>query len=350
MPEGGIPASVITDVLGTRADRILSRQHLDEHGSRVIERVAWSGTPGGAACVKYGSGPDLLREAAIYAGWLDPRLDPVPKFLGYRALPGDRHVLAVEWLDGRMPDFTLAADVDAVFGTLGEWQARWSAAIAAGWHQRRDWAEVAPPETLGAACARVASDVRGAAWYEDRLTAYLDTVDSQRSLCAALGGTALVEACVRIREAAARLAAMIASVPVTLDPGDLSALNALILPGSGTVRFFDFEYAGVAPVSQVFESLGEPWETVPCGELVERGLRVYAARWTAAGGVPLGLDELMAAQRCLRVFRKCFELDADLEQLAAPGGAPEVSAEVRGWALDVARDLPPVLHSALPYL
>ena len=351
MPEAGIPVHILADALDANADLICQREQLDVNGLRVVERVRWRTEPSGpvrGACVKYGPGPHLLREAAVYTGWIDPRTDPVPNLVSHRALPDDWHVLAIEWLDGRMPDFTDAGDVDAVFRALGEWQAGCAIAIRAGEHLR-DFAGLPVAQGLRAECARFGADVRDAHWYERRLTGYLDTFEMHRALCSDLGGSPLLETCAQVRAVVSRLAERIASVPLTLDPGDLSMLNVLIL-GSGSVRFIDFEYAALAPVSQVFESLGEPWETVPTGDMVERGLRAYTEAWAGAGGVPLTLDDLIPAQRCLRVFRKCFELDADLDQLVTPGCTPDVAAEVRGWAVAVAHDLPPLVGVALPYM
>ena len=344
-----LSAAQLARLLGTDVDMIRSRQALEHwrKPGRGIERVTWAPDPHGAprvACVKYGA--RLEKEALAYTALLDPAHHQVPHLIGHRPLPDGGHAVATEWLPGRQPDFWTAGDVVPVFAAVGRFTAVWADRLRASLPSGTGLPRRQVPVLLSPAWQDLLTNVRRAEWYEGQLREHVASILQREQLLQQhIGGSQAVATCREIGHLAARLAHRICSVPLTLDPGDFGDENAL-LGTDGTAYLLDFENCRIAPVVQWFMSVGEDWTSVPALALVDLALRAFLDAWNATGCIPLDWDQFRGAHHCLRVHRKCVELQLHLRDVA--NGVSTYDA--RDYAVGCARDLPDLLHAAVATL
>lgn len=342
---------VLAEVLGTRAELILSRVELEDwrKPGRRVERVTWVSGPDGesrAACVKYGV--DLEHEALAYVVLLDAARDRVPHLIGYRASSDGTSVLAMEWLDGRTPDFRNVDDTVSVFNGAGRFAGEWAATVRSS--SPDGLARNPVPASLKETWVSFLGGARNAGWYAKQLDDDAASVLERSSLLASTDIADAVAACRKIRTLVSRLAASICSVPLTLDPGDFADENALLAP-DGSPYLLDFDNVRLAPAVQMLESVGEDWSSQPPPGLIVPALRAFVDGWMAVQSVPLDWHRFLAAHRSLRVWRKCYELEYSLRDLAGSVACSgEYADDSAAFARACARDLPALLRAAVQTL
>lgn len=356
-PTGGVPITpdqrmppycAVGALLGAPAPSLIRWTELSRLDGRVVARASYLPAPGGAPltyCVKYGPDDRLGHEAALYAALFSPPgRDPVAGYVGYE-WSGGHHALLLEWIDGMAPDFGRAAHVAGVFAALGAWLATAGAPVSGAATPRQAEWRSAVPSQLASAWEHFLTDVRDHRWHEVRMMTMVERALRNPVMLADLGAPDLLPLYGRLAGSASRLARRIAAAPLTVDPGDLTADNVLLRP-DGAVRFLDFEYAAIAPVSTVLENLDEPYEGAPRGSLAGVALRAFFQSWTCAGGPRMEWNDFLDAWHCARCLKKLADIDDYIVCFLESGRDAEGMEQARAYASTA----PPVIHRALDAL
>lgn len=185
---------------------------------RCVERVVAGGRP---YALKWRDDREDDREATLYTGLAPPLLAALgaPRHVASGRV-GATHLLLLEWVEGRHPDYQCAEDVERVFVHLG----------------------------------------RAAALSSDLLRGPREAFADESAWRVLLPETVDLAAG--------------ASDPAVLDPGDLRVEN-VIFRCDGGVSVLDFENMAIRPRSRVLRALGSD-EALPSGPLAELARHAYA--------------------------------------------------------------------------
>ncbi|MFD1677637.1 hypothetical protein [Alicyclobacillus fodiniaquatilis] len=106
--------------------------------------------------------------------------------------------------------------------------------------------------------------------------------------------------------------------------------------------FLDFEYSRLCPMVFVMDVLGEPWESLPMDALADRALRAFLTGWNREADERIEWHDFAISYHCVRVYRKCYEFEGWLSELAKN----KRDQQTREWAEQGAEQLMGLMHTA----
>ena len=301
---------VLKDILGMERLQLVECQLVDEnpHRSRRAERYGIVDLSTGvrhSVFVKSGFDDGLYREINLYAGLFVPEVDPVPRLLGYRAASTHQY-LVLEWLDGRPPLFTNEADVRLVFHELGIWSEDLAERIHRFDSGDRSVFRTSNKCEVGAFVKKLLKDDTIERDITRTLSEVAAMVETNRQLLVDVGGNRLVGHLSRLTPLVIHwLVRAIMGMPTTLDTGDISLHNVFLCSQRPSAVFFDFEFAGVRPISLGLELLGDRFDSVPQGSLVDAAIDSYLDGWNRAGRRAISELAFRRSHACARFHYAC---------------------------------------------
>lgn len=253
---------------------IVGREIIDDssHG-RIIEKVTIKNY---SMFVKYGVDDAIRQEIEIYHKFLtDHENLPVPQMILGHHLRNECYIIALEWIEGFHPHFNHTKYIEPVFRTLGKWAADWNIKLEDdGFLKAHSLSYFNVLEQLITQHQQFLYEI-----IEESLT--------------------LLKKCFRHKKI---ILDDIQSMPITLNPGDLS-LHNIILDQDDNIFFIDFESCSVTSMVSLVEHLGQNYESIPHkSSHVKIALQSYLAGWNDHSTKYIHWDNFFYSQICARIY------------------------------------------------
>ncbi|WP_193726753.1 hypothetical protein [Paenibacillus guangzhouensis] len=240
--------------------------------------------------IKYGDDQGLGQEVRAYERLRHFQSSNIPQVFVCEISSSGNTFLALEWIDGRHPDFTSERDIHSTYSVLGKWTAEWSDRV--GGHDQLS------QDTL------------------DRFFAFNDMLVKHQELILTTIGVRLYNQLQFITANQDFILHTMKRMPNTFDPGDISLHNTII-DHHGNVIFIDFEYASVRPMIMLFEHYGEGYESIPSTpERIELAMQAFLKTWNANASQPLTWEQFQCGQVCARCCYKMGKYNYWIKRMA----------------------------------
>lgn len=172
----------------------------DSKNDRLIEKIRFNNR---TALIKYGYDDGIKHETHVYKMFLRKN-EQVPKVLINKNI-GTLNILVLEWIDGEHPDLNSPDHIKLVYSTLGRWATSWLTNIKSG-----DFNEFGETHS--------------------NFSILNTLLNENRDILTKLLGVNLIDFLTKeCLEQAELVVGNIQRTPLTLDPGDISLHNFILM-------------------------------------------------------------------------------------------------------------------------
>jgi len=247
----------------------------DTKQGRIIEKVQCASQ---VVLIKYGNDLGLRQEVRAYERLSRFQSTNIPQVLVCEISSCGNCFLALEWINGRHPDFTSERDIYNTYSVLGKCAASWSEHV------------------------EIRHEFSQGAW--DRFIPFNDMLKKRQELVLTTIGVHVYNQLQYIAAKQDVIAHTMTLMPNTFDPGDISLHNTIISNHENVV-FFDFEYASVRPVIMLFEHYGEGYTSLPSTpDHIVLAMRTFLDAWNGHASHAITWEQFRRAQVCARCCYK----------------------------------------------